>query len=147
MKKKLLKSIGVILLGFVITGLLSVITDFLLEATGILPDPKKGLFETSAIIVVLFYRGIYTIFAGYVVAKFAPYKPITHALILGVIGTLITVAATNNPSLSGKAPLWFGYTLAITIIPCMWLGVKIQEQWKNEWKNASRRTGILQKQG
>jgi hypothetical protein len=130
MKKNVFKSVGVILLAFVINALLSVVTDFLLESIGILPDPNQGLFETWAILLVLFYRGVYTVFAGFIVAKLAPGKPLMHAVILGAIGTLITLLAVSNPSFSDKAPMWFGYTLAAIIIPCAWLGVKIHKNWK-----------------
>jgi len=72
------------LLGFVIVAVLSVVTDFLLESIGLLPDPEKGLFETGAILLVLCYRGVYTILAGYIVARLAPVKPMLLAIILGV---------------------------------------------------------------
>ena len=127
--KNVLKSIGVILLAFISITLLSITTDFLLESIGILPDPNKGLFDTRAIILVLAYRGIYTIFAGFIIAKLAPSKPILHAIILGAIGIIITVLATTEPSFSDKAPLWFGYTMAAITIPCLWLGVNIQLSW------------------
>lgn len=129
MKKNVFKSIGVILLAFVINALLSVITDFLLESIGVLPDPSKGLFDTWAIVLVLFYRGIYTVFTGFVVARLAPGNAMLHAVILGIIGTAITVMAVSSPAFAEKAPLWFGYTLAGITIPCLWLGVKIRANW------------------
>lgn len=128
----ILKSIGVILLGFVINALLSVLTDFLLEKIGILPTPDKGLFETWAILLVLTYRFIYTIFTGFIVAHFAPKKPLLHVLILGLLGTAITALAFSNPQFSQKSPLWFGYVLAAFIIPCLWLGAKIQQKFRNQ---------------
>jgi hypothetical protein len=138
MNKNIFKSIGVILLAFMVSALLSMLTDFLLESIGVLPNPQKGLFETWAILLVLFYRGVYTIVAGFIVAKLAPTKPTLHAIILGIIGTVITVIAASNPSFAEKAPLWFGYTLAGITIPCIWLGVKIKQNWsKSEVKNAS----------
>lgn len=123
------KSIGVILLSFAIIALMSVLTDFLLEKIGVLPNPEKGLFETWAILLVLFYRAIYTVFAGFIIARLAPNKPILHAIILGVIGTSITLWAISSPEFAQKSTLWFGYTLAILTIPCLWLGVKIQQNW------------------
>jgi len=127
--KNIFKSIGVILLAFISIALLSIVTDFLLESIGMLPDPKKGLFDTWAIILVLVYRGIYTIFAGFIIAKLAPSKPILHAIILGAVGIIITILATNDPSFADKAPLWFGYTMAAITIPCLWVGVNIQLNW------------------
>ena len=129
MSKNILKSIGVILLAFVVIAILSTLTDLLLESIGVLPDPKKGLFVIWAILLTLFYRGVYTIFAGFIVAKLAPSKPMLHAIILGIIGILITVIAISSPSFSDKAPLWFGFTLAVITIPCLWLGVRINRSW------------------
>lgn len=113
-----------------ITALLSILTDFAFESIGVLPNPEDGLFSTGAIGLVLFYRGVYTVFAGFIVAKLAPNKAMLHAMILGLIGTTITVVATNSPSLADKAPLWYGYTLAGITIPCLWLGVKIKQSWE-----------------
>src|SRR5688572_8281144 len=138
MSNNILKSIGVMLFAFVINALLSMLTDFLLESIGVLPNPEKGLFETWAILLVLFYRGVYTILTGFIIAKLAPNKIMLHAMILGIIGTIITVIAASSPSFAEKAPLWFGYTLAAITIPCLWLGVKIQESWSKKQENASR---------
>lgn len=74
MGNSIFKSIGIILLAFVVIALASTLTDFLLESIGVLPNPKKGLFEKWAILLVLVYRGIYTINAGFMVAKLAPTK-------------------------------------------------------------------------
>jgi hypothetical protein len=49
--------------------------------------------------------------------------------VLGIIGTAITIAATVTPSFAEKAPLWFGCTLAFITIPCLLLGVKMQQSW------------------
>lgn len=129
MKNNIFKSIGVILLCFIANALLSMLTDFLLESIGVLPDPSKGLFDTAAIIWVLAYRGIYTVFTGFLIARLAPAMPMLHALILGIIGASITILAINDPDFADKAPLWFGYTLAAITIPCLWLGVNIQRSW------------------
>lgn len=126
------KSIGVILLAFIVNALLSVLTDFLLETIGILPDPEKGLFETWAILLSLSYRVIYTIVAGIIIARLAPGKPMMHALILGIIGVTITLLAVTNPEFAQKSKLWFGYTLAAITIPSLWLGVKINLNWNKK---------------
>lgn len=123
------KSTGVIILAFMVNAILSILTDFLLESTGVLPGPEEGLFETWAIVLVLFYRAVYTILAGFIIAQFAPSKPVLHATILGIIGTAITLLAVSNPEFAQKSELWFGYTLAAITIPCLLLGCKIQENW------------------
>lgn len=130
-KNNVFKSIGVVLLGFMAGALLSVMTDFLLESIGVLSSPDKGLFITWQIILVLAYRGIYTVFTGALVAKLAPNKPLQHALFLAGIGVVLTVLATLDPEFASKAPLWFPYTLAAITIPCTWLGVRIALSWND----------------
>lgn len=125
------KSIGVIVLGFMVSALLSILTDYLLESIGVLSSPNEGLFITWMIVVVLFYRGVYTAVSGYIVARLAPSRPMLHAMILGIIGVAIVLIAIQNPEFKTKAPLWFGYALAAITLPCMWLGVKIQSNWNS----------------
>lgn len=126
------RSTGVLLVAFVLNALLSVITDFLLESIGVLPDPEEGLFKTGAIVLALSYRGIYTVLSGFVVAWLAPTRAMLLATILGVVGVSITLVAVNNPEFAEKAPAWFGYTLAALTLPCLWLGVMIRKYWGKE---------------
>ncbi len=135
MNKNISKSIGVIILAFIVNALLSMLTDFLLEAIGVLPNPEKGLFETRAILFVLFYRAVYTVLTGFIVSRLAPDRPTLHAIILGAIGIIITLLAISNPEIAQKSKLWFGYALAAITIPCLLVGVKIQQNW-----NKNRRT-------
>lgn len=126
MKAKLIfQCIGVLLLAFIACSLLSVLTDFLLESIGILPPPSNGLHDTGLIILVLFYRGIYTIFSGYLLGWLSPVRPIILVTILGVAGTLLPLLALLDPTFSEKAPLWFVYTLSALTFPALCLGVKI----------------------
>ena len=74
--KNIFRSIGVVLLAFVSGALLSVLIDFLLESIGVLPPPSESLHDTGMILLVFFYRGIYTIFSGYLVTRFAPNKSV-----------------------------------------------------------------------
>jgi hypothetical protein len=55
-----------------------------------------------------------------------------HAIILGIFGTVITLLATISPSFAEKAPLWFGFILAVITIPCLTVGVTIQQNWNKE---------------
>jgi hypothetical protein len=75
---------------------------------------------------------------GFIISKLAPAKPTLHAIILGLIGTAITIMATTNATFANKAPLWYGYTLAAITIPCLWLGVNIQLSFRSA-------RGLLQK--
>jgi len=121
---KLFKSIAAILVGFFVSALLATITDLALETTGVISSPAEGLFIPWMIVLVIFYRSAYTVLSGFVVAKLAPSRPMLHAMILGIIGVALTLVGTHTIAV-GKAPLWFGYSLAILALPSLWLGVKI----------------------
>ncbi len=130
--KNVFRSTGVVLLAFIACALLSILTDFLLESIGVLPDPSQGLHETGLIILVLVYRAIYTVFSGYLVGWLAPHKPMLHILVVGLIGIVLTLLALTDPEFSEKAPHWYVYVLAAQTLPTLWLGVKIQAAWKDQ---------------
>jgi len=119
-----LKSIWAVVAGFLTVVVLSVGTDFVLEALGIFPPPGQGLFITWMLILALVYRCMYTVAGGYVTAMLAPSRPMRHAIILGIIGivagTLGTVVAWD------LSPHWFPIALVITALPCTWLGGKLK---------------------
>jgi hypothetical protein len=122
------KSIGTILVGFGGGALLSILTDFVLEATGVITGPDEGLFVTWMIVLVLSYRCVYTIASGFIVARLAPGRPMLHAMILGAVGVVLTILGSSANA--DRAPLWFGFTLAALTLPSLWLGVRIAESWK-----------------
>ncbi len=124
--KTIFKSIGVVLLAFMVCALLSVLTDFLLESIGLLPPPAQGLHDRGLILLVLFYRSVYAVLSGYLLARLSPSKPMVHAVVLGVAAVILTLLATTDPQLREKAPLWYTYTLAALTLPTLWLGVKIR---------------------
>jgi len=69
-----------------------------------------------------------TVGAAWLTARLAPVKPMKHAMVLGVIGTLLGlagVAATWNLDLG---PRWYPVSLAVLAIPECWAGAKIHER-------------------
>ncbi len=116
----IVKSIGAILAGFIVGGALSVITDSILEALKIFPPPDQGFFIPWMITLAIVYRSFYNVFGCYVTAALAPARPMLHVMIIGVIGLILTVVGTIVNA--DKGPLWYGLTLAISSVPCAWLG-------------------------
>ncbi|CAG0993713.1 hypothetical protein METP3_02810 [Methanosarcinales archaeon] len=123
MNKNIFKSIGAILAGMVTGAVLSISTDFVLETTGIFPPPDQGFFIWWMLVLALIYRGIYTVAAGYITATLAPNQPIRHAIILGIIGVVVTVlgSITNWE----KSHAWYPIALILITLPCTWLGGKL----------------------
>ena len=119
-----LKSIGAVLAGMLVTAIISIVTDSILEGLGIFPPPAQGLFVTWMLALALFYRSVYAVAGGYVTAKLAPSNPMKHVLILGLIGTAASIVGTIvGWDLSDH---WYPIALVFTSLPCVWLGGKLQ---------------------
>lgn len=127
MNKSTFKSIGAVLAGIIIIVVLSTVTDIALESTGFMKIPFIGN-PWWIILLALVYRIIYTGAGGYVTAVLAPGRPMRHAIILGIIGTVLgTLGAIASWE---RAPSWFMIGIIVTALPCTWLGGKLQERKK-----------------
>src|SRR5690606_24757702 len=91
MKKETLKSIGAVIAGFFSLVILSVITDSILEKASIIKTDPFVENPVWLIAIIILYRTIFTTFGCYLTARLAPNKPMRHALILGVIGVVLTI--------------------------------------------------------
>jgi hypothetical protein len=126
---KTLKSIGAVLAGFITVALLSVLTDSILESTGVFTPPEQGFFTPWMLVFALVYRCIYTVLGGFITAALAPDRPIRHAVILGLIGTVLAIVGTIvGWNLSAH---WYPIALVITALPSTWLGAKLKKYKTN----------------
>ena len=122
--KIIFKSIGAILSGIITGAALSIGTDFVLEKIGIFPPIGQGVFIWWMLALALSYRGIYTIASGYVTAKLAPNNPMRHAIILGIIGVIVTIL--GSIANWQKSNAWYPIALILITLPCTWLGGKMR---------------------
>lgn len=126
---KALKSIGAILAGIVTLVILSVVTDMILESTGVFPPPNQGLHVTWMLALALVYRCIYQIFGGYVAAALAPDKPMRHITMMGIIGVVLSlIGVIIGWDLSDH---WYPIALAVLAFPTVWLGGKLRTRNAN----------------
>ena len=127
MNKNTLKGIGAVLAGVIAVVVLSLGTDMVLHATGVFPPWGQPMSDALFLLATV-YRTIYCIAGSYIAARLAPNRPMAHALVLGVMGFIISTAgavATWNrgPELG---PHWYPVALIVTAIPCAWLGGKLR---------------------
>ncbi len=116
MNKKVLKSVGAVLAGFVTVFVLSTVTDLVLE--------KLGVNLSQNLLLALIYRTVYTVFGGYVTAVLAPNRPMRHVIILGIMGLAAgTLGAIAGWNLSAH---WYPIALAVLAFPSVWLGGKLK---------------------
>lgn len=120
---KTLKSIGAVLAGMIVIVVLSTLTDFILESNGVFPPATEGLYVTWMLALALFYRTVYGIIGGYVTSALAPSNPMKHAVVLGSIGTVLSiVGSVVGWDLSSH---WYPIALVITALPSTVAGCKL----------------------
>ncbi len=135
MIKNIFKSIGACLAGIITGVVLSVVTDQILESSGILP--KDNLWVPAGMIVlVLAYRTIYNILGSYIVARLAPSSPMKHVVVIGVLGTIVSIVGAVATAHMNLGPAWYAWTLAILTLPSSivggWLFVRKSSAVPNE---------------
>jgi hypothetical protein len=117
----MIKSIRAGLTGIIVGAVLSFGTDFLLKGIGVLP-PGNLYVSVPLILFVLLYRSTYNSLGCYIAAKFAPSNPMQHALVLGAIGTVLSIAGAITTADMHLGPAWYAWTLAALTMPSAWLG-------------------------
>jgi hypothetical protein len=125
----ILRSFGAVVAGLLIIFALSLGTDVVMHATGIFPpwfQPMAGPLWVFA----LAYRSVYAVLGGYVTARLAPNNPMKHAMLLGVIGVVLSLAGLVSTWNAGPeyGPKWYPIALVLSALPCAWLGGKFRER-------------------
>ena len=119
----LLQSLFAIIAGIVVGAFLSVATDAILSALGLIPLSNDVWWMLQ---VALTYRAIYTVLSGYVTAALAPNQPIGHAVTLGVIGVIATIIGSIANWGMAAGNTWYPITLILITLPCCWLGGRLR---------------------
>jgi len=117
------RSIGAVLAGFVAVVVLSLSTDMVLHATGVFPPWGQAMSDALFVLATL-YRTIYSVAGSYIAARLAPDRPMTHALALGVVGLAVSIAGTLATWNQGPefGPHWYPLALVALAMPCAWVG-------------------------
>jgi lysozyme family protein len=80
------------------------------------------MHDPSLNLLALAYRIPYAVVGGYITARFAPQNPMRHALALGVVGTVLSLAGAIAAISANLGPAWYPIALVVTALPCSWLG-------------------------
>lgn len=75
------------------------------------------------IVIIVLYRTIFNTFGCYLTARLAPNKPMKHAIILGIIGVVLTIVGLI--AMWDIPPRWYPISLIILTLPAAWLGGKM----------------------
>ena len=125
--RSVVRSIGAVFAGLLFIVVLSTITDVVMHATGVYP-PWFHYMRDSLFLLATAYRIVYSILGSYLTARLAPRRPMLHALILGVVGVLLSIAGALSTWNKGPefGPKWYPITLIVMAIPLAWVGGKLR---------------------
>ena len=127
--RRLWRSIGAVFLGFLAVVILSLGTDQLMHVLKVYPPWNEPMNDTGDNLLALAYRCVYGVIGGYITARFAPYSPMRHALVGGAIGFVLSAAGAIAAINMNMGPSWYPILLALTALPCAWLGGVLNHKW------------------
>lgn len=121
---RIVRRLGALFGGIVVIVALSIGTDLALHAIGVFPSLEKpGLFTTPLLLLATAYRSVYNVLGCYLAARWAPDRPIGHALALGGIGVAVSIAGAI--AMWNAGPNWYPLALVVLAMPCAWAGGKL----------------------
>ena len=115
--------------GLLVGVILSLGTDQIFHVLNVYP-PWGQTMSDGLFLLATSYRVVYTILGSYFAACLAPDRPMWHAMVLGVVGLVVSIAgavATWNTQ-PPVGPHWYALLIAAISIPCAWLGGWIRER-------------------
>jgi len=119
------RSIGALLAGFVAVVVLSLGTDLALHATGVFPALGQRMSD-ALFVLATSYRTLYSVVGSYVTARLAPDRPMGHALVGGLIGVALSTLGAVVTWNKDLGPHWYPLALIVTAMPTAWLGGKLR---------------------
>jgi len=120
-----LRSIAAVLAGLVAVAGLSIATDTVLEHS-VLPAMNTAEASPPLLVLALAYRVLFGVVGGYVTARLAPMRPVMHAVILGVIGTVL--GAIGGSVMWRLGNHWYPIARAVLAVPQSWVGARLAKQ-------------------
>jgi hypothetical protein len=114
--------VGALLLGFIAVVVLSLATDEVLHLLKVYPPWNQPMYDSGLCLLALSYRIVYTVLGSYIAARYAPHNPMSHAMVLGVIGLVVGTAGAIATIPMHLGPAWYPIAIAATALPSAWLG-------------------------
>jgi hypothetical protein len=119
------RSVAAVVAGGVASVVLSYGMDAVLRSAGAMDDVLPSTGSTVLVAGVLAYRTVFNAAGCWLAARLAPASPMRHALTLGFIGCLASVAGAAGGAEVG--PGWYSWGLALLALPAAWIGGQVHE--------------------
>lgn len=121
------RSIFAVVAGFGVTFVITTVTDGVMHASGIFPAFGGPPMGNGLFALALGYRIVFDVIGAALAARLAPSRPMTHALVLGAIGTVLCIIGAI--AMWDLGPAWYSLGLAASALPTAWLGAKLSLKW------------------
>jgi len=125
--RRLGRSVLAVVGGLVAIFAASMAMDELMYALRVFPRPPAITYETVPYLIATAYRAAIGVGGCWIAARFAPSRPMRHALILGGIGVLLSLAGTVAALTMEMGPIWYPIALVVVPPPAAWLGGRLAE--------------------
>ena len=127
--RRILRRVAAVFAGLVLIVILDTGLDVIMHATGIFP-PWFQPMRASLWLLAITYRAIDSIAGSYLTARLAPDRPLAHALVLGLIGVILsTVGALATWSKGPEfGPKWYPLALVVIALPCASIGGTLRQR-------------------
>jgi len=116
------RSAAAVLIGLVAVVVLSLGTDQLLHVLEVYPPWGQPMHDPGSNLLALSYRIACAVLGSYIAARFARRNPMRHALALGAVGIVLSLAGAIATIPMDLGPKWYPIALVLTALPCAWLG-------------------------
>jgi drug/metabolite transporter (DMT)-like permease len=110
-------------------------TDEVLHLVGLFPAINQVTYEAPRFVAATSYRVLYAVLGFYLIARLAPSRPWRHVWVAAAIGLVASIAGVVATMTHDMGPLWYPLALAVTTLPCAWLGGALRAR---EVRNAPR---------
>lgn len=125
--RRLGRSVLAVVGGLVAIFAASMAMDELMYAVGVFPRPPKITYDAGPYLIATAYRAAIGVGGCWIAARLAPSWPMRHALILGGIGVLLSLAGTVAALTMDLGPIWYPVALVVVTLPAAWLGGRLAE--------------------
>jgi hypothetical protein len=123
--RSLRRSIGAVAAGLVAIFAVTTATDLVMHATGVFPPMGTPPMSSTLFLLAFAYRFVFDVAGSYLTARLAPHRPMRHALVLGSMGLVLSIAGAI--AMWDAGPAWYPLGLAASALPCAWLGGRLRD--------------------
>jgi hypothetical protein len=122
--RRVWRGIGAVVAGLVAIFAVTTATDVVMHLSGVFPPADAPPMSGPLFLVAFAYRFVFDVAGSYLTARLAPDRPMRHALALGAVGLLLSIAGTV--AFWDVGPHWYPIAIGASALPCAWLGARLR---------------------